>query len=77
MDSDVEVVEVESAAATAARNAALAEALVHYKPIIVQRGTQLFWKVENKTYCGIVIASQLKVVALPKNALTCKGKKRL
>jgi hypothetical protein len=38
-ETDVEVVEVESAEATAARDASLADALLRYKPITTRRGT--------------------------------------
>ena len=72
-DNDVEVLEVE---ATMAVTAELAEALFHYNPIVVPRGAQKFWKVENKTYCAAVISSQLKVFILSA-MLTGTGKKRL
>jgi hypothetical protein len=74
VDSDVEVLEVER---TIAASAELAEALAHYKPIVIRRGSEKFWKVENKTYCAAVISSRLKVIIRSQSMLTRTGSKRL
>jgi hypothetical protein len=61
VDSDVEVLDVET---TIAVSAELAEALAHYKPVVIRRGAARFWKVENTTFCAAVISSRLKVITL-------------
>jgi hypothetical protein len=45
--------------------------------IMAQRRTPIFWKMGNKPYGEMVIALKLKVAILPKNMLTCEGKKKL
>jgi hypothetical protein len=74
VDSDVEVLGVET---TIAASAELAEALSHFKPIVIRRGAERFWKVENKTYCAAVISSRLKVIIRSQSMLTRTGSKRI